>query len=62
MGVLPGASEFSGLIPDLLKEGIVLDDDSVLNERALGPMLQNFLCLLLMKAHDKSLSRLYSLI
>jgi hypothetical protein len=45
MGVLPGASEFSGLIPDLLKEWIILDDDSVLNERALGPMLQNVLCL-----------------
>ena len=33
--ILPSASDLPGLIPDLLEQGVVLDDHRVLNVRAL---------------------------
>ena len=36
MDILPSASELPGLVPDLLEERVVLDDDGVLDEAALG--------------------------
>lgn len=32
----PSASDFPGLIPDLLEERVILDNDGVLNVRSLG--------------------------